>query len=419
MRETLAQADKGCHLTELNMPFAVYVIAAAILGLLIGSFLNVVIHRIPLGESVIFPNSQCPSCEAAIRPLDNIPVVSFLLLKGRCRNCSQKISWRYPAVELLTAVVFTVIVLKTGPTWLAVLEMVFACMMISLVFIDAIHHLLPNVITYPGIVFALAAATVRAGWGEPIGYSFDISFILHSEGAGFPVKSAALIGGLLLAIAAPLFWLLDRLDLILYNKYFEWEEMNAEPEEENGIDKISTGSTGSENLVHPENNPVNPVSTTLANEEEAAERRYRRSILATMIFGLLAGVAWAVAVFWLSPKATDGFDQAYGGLWRAVAAALVGSVPIWWLRAAYFYIRGVEGMGLGDVKLMAIIGAFLGWQGAFGVLLLGSILGSVTGIVMAWRSQRGLKTALPFGVCLGVAALIILLMAKPLYLWYV
>lgn len=399
-------------MTELYMPFAVYVIAAAILGLLIGSFLNVVIHRIPLGKSVIFPNSQCPSCEAAIRPLDNIPVVSFLLLKGRCRNCSQKISWRYPAVELLTAVVFIVIVLKTGPTWLAVLEMVFACMMISLVFIDAIHHLLPNVITYPGIVFALAAATVRVGWGEPIGYSFDISFILHSEGAGFPVKSAALIGGLLLAIAAPLFWLLDRLDLILYNKYFEWEEMNEEAESVSSPTVREGFDTKTDALADAR------ATDTIAADEEAAERRYRRTILAAMIFGLLAGVAWAVAVFWLSPKATDAFDQAYGGLWRAVAAALVGSVPIWWLRAAYFYIRGVEGMGLGDVKLMAIIGAFLGWQGAFGVLLLGSILGSVTGIVMAWRSQRGLKTALPFGVCLGVAALIILLMAKPLYLWY-
>lgn len=384
------------------MPFAFYVIAAAILGLLIGSFLNVIIHRVPLGESVIFPNSRCPNCAAAIGAMDNIPVVSFLLLKGSCRNCSQKISWRYPAVELLTAAVFTVIVLKTGPNWQAGLEMVFACVLISLVFIDAIHHLLPNVITYPAIVFALAAATARAGWGEPITYSFDISFVFQSAEPGFPRVPAAVIGGALLVVAAPLFWLLDRLDLILYNKYFEWEEMNEEVEG---------------NPANHENNPVNSVANLA--DEEAAERRYRRSILTAMIFGLLAAATWAIAVLWLSPKTPDAFDQAYGGLWRAVAAALIGSVPIWWLRAAYFYIRGAEGMGLGDVKLMAIIGAFLGWQGALGVLLLGSILGSVTGIVMAWRSQRGLKTALPFGVCLGVAALVILLMAKPLFLWYI
>lgn len=391
------------------MPFVFYAIAAAILGLLIGSFLNVVIHRVPLGESVIFPGSHCPHCSTSIRPLDNIPVISFLLLRGRCRNCQASISWRYPAVELLTAAIFTVIVLKSCPSWQIGLEMIFACVMISLVFIDAIHHLLPNVITYPAIVFALAAATARAGWGEPINYSFDISFVFQSADASFPRISAAVIGGLLLAMAAPLFWLLDWLDLRLYNKYFEWEDMNAEPEKENRMDEISSGLTGTED-------PVNSVSTILASEEEA-ERRYRRTILAAMIFGLVVAAAWAIAVLWLSPKFPDAFSQAYGGLWRAVVAALIGSVPIWWLRAAYFYIRGAEGMGLGDVKLMAIIGAFLGWQGAFGVLLLGSILGSVTGIYMAWRSQRGLKTALPFGVCLGIAALVVLLTAKPFFLW--
>ncbi|MEK7832744.1 MAG: prepilin peptidase, partial [Acidobacteriota bacterium] len=96
------------------MPFAIYAIAAAILGLLIGSFLNVIIHRVPLGESIVFPGSRCPNCEANIRPLDNIPVISFLLLRGRCRNCGNSISWRYPAVELLTAAAFTAIIFKTG-----------------------------------------------------------------------------------------------------------------------------------------------------------------------------------------------------------------------------------------------------------------------------------------------------------------
>lgn len=395
---------------ELTMPFVFYAIAAAILGLLIGSFLNVVIHRVPLGESVIFPNSHCPHCSVAIRPVDNIPVISFLLLKGRCRTCHASISWRYPAVELLTAAIFIVIAVKSGLTWQTGLELVFACVMISLVFIDAIHHLLPNVITYPAIVFALAAATARAGWGEPINYSFDISFVFQSADASFPRISAAVIGGLLLAMAAPLFWLLDWLDLRLYNKYFEWEDMNAESEEENRTGNLSSEFTQSEH-------PANPVSTTLVSEEEA-ERRYRRTISAAMIFGLVVAATWAIAVLWLSPKFPDAFSQAYGGLWRAVVAALIGSMPIWWLRAAYFYIRGAEGMGLGDVKLMAIIGAFLGWQGAIGVLLFGSILGSVTGIYMAWRSQRGLKTALPFGVCLGIAALIVLLTAKPFFLWY-
>lgn len=378
------------------MPFAIYAIAAAILGLLIGSFLNVVIHRVPLGESIVFPGSRCPNCETNIRPFDNIPVISFLLLRGRCRNCGHQISWRYPAVELLTAVAFVAIIFKTGATWEAGLEMIFAAMMIALIFIDAIHHLLPNVITYPAIIFALAAATARAGWGEPISYTFDISFVFSSATQVFHVWRTAIIGGVLLSLAAPMFWLLDRLDLILYNKYFEWEEMNEE-------------------LGNPDN-PVNPVETDSLAEEEAAERRYRRTILSAMLFGLLAGVTWAALVLTLSPNHSEAFDSAYGGLWKAVIAALVGSVPIWWLRAAYFYIRGAEGMGLGDVKLMAIIGAFLGWQGAFGVLLMGSIGGSVIGLILAWRSQKGMKTALPFGVCLGGAALFVML--TPIFRWY-
>ncbi len=394
-------------MTEFTMPFVLYIVAAFLFGLLIGSFLNVVIHRVPLGESVVFPGSSCPNCNAAIRPLDNIPVVSFLLLKGRCRNCSNSISWRYPAVELLTAILFASIAYKTGLTWEAGLEMIFCSVLIALIFIDALHHLLPNVITYPAIVFALAAATARAGWGEPISYSFDLSFVFVSENQGFHVVRSAIVGGALFALAAPGFWLLDWLDLRLYNKYFEWEDMNAEPETSPDATNATLSGTDDENSANPVVN---------LDAEEEAERRYRRTIRGAMIFGLLIGLIWVGLVLWLSPKNPEAFDSALGGLWRSVIAALIGSMPIWWLRAAYFYIRGVEGMGLGDVKLMAIIGAFLGWQGAFGTLLMGSIGGALIGVALAWRSQRGLKTALPFGVCLGAAALFILL--TPIFRWY-
>ncbi|MFN0107869.1 MAG: prepilin peptidase [Blastocatellia bacterium] len=390
------------------MPFALFIIAAAILGLLIGSFLNVVIHRVPLGESIVFPGSRCPNCEAAIGPLDNIPVVSFLLLKGRCRHCAASISWRYPAVELLTAATFAAIAYKTGVRWEAGLEMIFAAVMIALIFIDAIHHLLPNVITYPAIVFALAAATARAGWGEPINYTFDISFVFQANAQqAFQTVRVALFGGALLALAAPVFWLLDRLDLRLYNKYFEWEDMNEE------ADSVSS-PTGREGLDSQPQALADALAT--GTDELAAERRYQRSIISAMLFGLLVAVTWMALVFTVAAKHAEAFDAAYGGLWRAVIAALVGSMPVWWLRAAYFYIRGAEGMGLGDVKLMAIIGAFLGWQGAFGVLLMGSIGGSVIGVILAWRSQKGMKTALPFGVCLGAAALVMLL--TPIFRWY-
>src|SRR5262249_12712653 len=144
-------------------------------GLIIGSFLNVVIYRTPRGTSIIFPGSHCPMCETPVRPYDNIPVLSYALLGGRCRTCRASISWTYPAVALLTVAMFLALFLKTGPSWEVLIEFAFAGAMIALVFIDARHHLLPNVILYPAFVFALAAAAARAGWGEQTSPGFDLS----------------------------------------------------------------------------------------------------------------------------------------------------------------------------------------------------------------------------------------------------
>lgn len=371
-----------------DLPFVFYAIAAAIFGLIIGSFLNVVIHRVPLDESIVRPGSRCASCGAGVRAYDNIPVLSFILLRGRCRDCRARISWRYPAVELLTACVFVAIVWKTGANWEALVEMTFAAVMIALVFIDAIHQLLPNVITYPAIGFALAAAAARAGWGERQTSVLAISSLIPALVPVFTALKAALVGGLLIALAAPAFWLLDRLDVILYNKYFDWDEVDSETGEAREAGKVEElGETA----------------------QAAADKHYRRAIRLSLLFGLLLGLAWAALCIFVSPKDAQGFSEAYSGLWRALVGALVGSVPIWWLRALYFFARGAEGMGLGDVKLIAIIGAFLGWQGAFGVMLIGSIAGALVGAILIWRSKSGVKTELPFGVCLGAAALIVML----------
>lgn len=376
-------------MTEFNLPFGYYVCFALISGLIIGSFLNVVIHRVPLGQSIIYPGSHCPSCGKSLRAIDNIPLLSYAMLRGRCRQCRQRISPVYPFVELATGALFAAIMIKTGPSWEAALEMAFAGLMLVLVVIDARRRLLPNVITYPAFVFALAAAALRAGWGAPPDYSFDFSIIFTTQAAAFQPVRAALLGGLLLAIAAPVFWLLDQLDLLLYNKYFDWEETNDEKEVEDIADQNPKASE--------------PV------EVDAAERRYRRTIYGSMMMGLIAGLSWAVAVMINGGQSPQAYQQAYSGLSSAWAGAMVGGVPIWWLRAFYFLARGVEGMGLGDIKLLAIIGAFLGWQGAFGVLLLGSIAGSLIGAILMWRSGNRLKTALPFGVCLGLAAIFVLL----------
>jgi leader peptidase (prepilin peptidase) / N-methyltransferase len=137
--------------------------AAAVLGALIGSFLNVVIHRLPLGESLVTPGSHCPACDAPVRSSDNVPVVSWLLLRGRCRSCGASISVRYPAVELLTAAAFAAVVAVRGFDDGLWLELPFVACLIALAGIDLDHKLLPNKIVYPmaayGLVVSLIVAT--------------------------------------------------------------------------------------------------------------------------------------------------------------------------------------------------------------------------------------------------------------------
>ena len=138
------------------------VILCAIVGLAVGSFLNVVIHRVPRKESVVSPPSRCPGCENRISPRDNIPVVSWLLLRGRCRHCGMAISPRYPAVELGTAVLFVAMALRFPEEWSlpAFLVLAAACLAGSL--IDLEHMLLPNRLVFPSLAMATALLAVAA-----------------------------------------------------------------------------------------------------------------------------------------------------------------------------------------------------------------------------------------------------------------
>jgi leader peptidase (prepilin peptidase) / N-methyltransferase len=145
------------------MPAALEIVAAAALGAIVGSFLNVVIHRVPLGESIASPGSRCPSCGTPIAPWDNVPVLSWLLLRGRCRHCGASISPRYPAVELLTAVAFAAVVAVRGFDDGLVLELPFVAALIALAGIDLDHKLLPNVIVYPMAVYGLVATALVDG----------------------------------------------------------------------------------------------------------------------------------------------------------------------------------------------------------------------------------------------------------------
>lgn len=129
-------------------------------GAVVGSFLNVVVHRLPRGESLVHPRSRCPSCGTQIAGYDNIPIFSWLVLRGRCRHCQAPISPRYPAVELLTAVTFAAVVLVGGLDDDLVLELPFVAALIALAGIDYDHKLLPNRIVYPLAIWGLVATVL-------------------------------------------------------------------------------------------------------------------------------------------------------------------------------------------------------------------------------------------------------------------
>src|SRR5215510_66122 len=269
---------------------------AAIFGAIIGSFLNVVIHRVPLEESIVFPNSRCPSCGAVIAFYDNIPVLSSLVLRAKCRHCKEHISFRYPAVELLTSAMFIAVTWHDGLSVALPFDLVFVSALLALVFIDAEHMILPNVITYPGIVFALVARVV----------------IPYLGGTPHFDDLPSLSGGAL-------------------------AEM-----------------------------PVWVVS--------------------------LAG---------------------------ALIGALIGGGSLWLMGWTWEKLRGIEAMGLGDVKMMFMVGAYLGWRLTILAIFVGVLTGSVIGIaLMARKGQRNMQMLLPFGVFLGLGAIAALLFGVPLVEWY-
>lgn len=158
--------------------------ALFVAGLIFGSFLNVCISRIPRDQSIVSPPSHCPSCGASIRWYDNIPILSWLLLRGRCRHCRQPISWRYPVVEILTAAIFTACYLWFGLSWLTLKFCLFSFLLIGLIFMDAETGLLPREFTYSGIVLGLALSWIAPS--DRAGTEFLLRLFDH------PVNSAPL-----------------------------------------------------------------------------------------------------------------------------------------------------------------------------------------------------------------------------------
>lgn len=146
---------------------ALAVFLSAVFGLLVGSFLNVVVHRVPRDQSIVRPRSHCPGCEAEITPRDNIPVVSWLLLRGRCRHCGQPISIRYPVIEIATAALFGVMALRFGWSWALPPFLAFAAVLIAVTAIDLELHRIPTPIVWTGFVVGVVLLIVATVTAEP------------------------------------------------------------------------------------------------------------------------------------------------------------------------------------------------------------------------------------------------------------
>ncbi|MCE5275144.1 MAG: prepilin peptidase [Syntrophaceae bacterium] len=246
------------------------VLFVAVLGLFIGSFLNVCIHRIPVKESIMWPGSHCPRCGKAIKPWDNIPVVSYLILRGRCRSCSEPISLRYPVVELLSGLLAVSLLYRFGPGVGFIFYYLWACALLVITFIDLDHQIIPDRLSLGGIVVGLLAVP----W-------------LAVEGYKDALMGLALGGGLLLAI----------------------------------------------------------------------------------IYG-------------------------------------------------YYLITKKQGMGGGDVKLLGMIGVFIGWQGVLFTVFMASLMGTCIGIPWVYFHKATLKAAIPFGPFLSLGAFIYVLWGSQMISWY-
>ena len=278
-------------LTSFGAPPVVMGAFAGVLGLTIGSFLNVCIVRIPGRKSIVRPASACPKCGAAIKPWDNIPVASWLALRGKCRACKEPISWMYPVVELLTGALFCGCYFAFGLTVEGLKWAIFSALMIVLVFTDIRERILPDAINFFGFGAALALSL----------------FTQPSDGIAL--------------------WIADRI--------FEFP-------------------------------PPAPV-ISLAD---------------------------------------------------ALLGAAFGSGLLWLVAEAYFRLRGREGMGLGDVKMMLMAGAFLGLKRTLLTILAGSVLGSVLGLAFLAVKRKGSDYELPFGSFLGMAAVLVMFFGAPVVKWY-
>jgi leader peptidase (prepilin peptidase)/N-methyltransferase len=165
----------ACYVATM-LSGALPIAAAGVLGLVIGSFLNVVIHRLPRGESVVHPPSHCPGCARRLAPVENVPVLSYLWLRGRCRGCGMRISPRYPAIEVATGLLFALLVARHGVSPMAAVYLLFAATLVAAAAIDFDHRIIPDRLSLGGLAVALALVpAAKTASGEPFGGALAVS----------------------------------------------------------------------------------------------------------------------------------------------------------------------------------------------------------------------------------------------------
>ena len=263
----------------------------AIVGIMIGSFLNVCISRIPHQKSVIFFRSICPNCGQQIKFYDNIPIISFVFLGGKCRFCRVGISWQYPIVEILTGITYWITYLTYGVQEKSLILLIFFSCLIVLIFIDFNQRILPNIITLPGIL---------------LGITFSLWIKIEDPTASFIFKS----------------------------------------------------------------------------------------------FSISEDLGWTVSLL------------------NSLVGVFVCAGFLWVVAGVYLYLKKIEGMGAGDIKLMGMIGAFLGLKLTLLTIMLGSIMGTIIGLSFIKVMNKDIKYELPFGSFLGVAAIVAALWGEQIISWY-
>jgi leader peptidase (prepilin peptidase)/N-methyltransferase len=340
------------------VPFHFWSLVFFAFGCVVGSFLNVCIYRMPLDLSVVTPSSHCPHCKYAIPFYLNIPLLTWLALRGKCKNCGAPISSRYFIVELLTGVAFLACWLEFGRQlpWLAPVYCLFLAGLITATFIDFEHFIIPDEITIGGAV---------AG--------FAISFLLptlhgtHSLGQGM---ARSMIG---IVVGAGIVYAVLRLGKLLF-----------------GRQKISL--PGESKIVFTE------TALCLPDREIPYEEIFYRKTDAIVLQARtveLIDRSYQNVTLRLTPETLKLGDEKIDPEHEPHMDVVCSEI-----------ILPREAMGLGDVKFMAAIGAFIGWQGAFFSLLASSLIGSVAGIALILLRKREWSSRMPYGPYIAVAAVI-------------